>query len=74
MDKQSDRYIRPLFPNHLGKHQQVVVMDPDDVPVLDDLQYFFRIQAVNFYIGFPGDLAVGNILGEIVKQWPEGIA
>ncbi len=53
MDKQSDRYTRPLFPNHLGKHQQVVVMDPEYVPVLDDLQYFFRIQAVNFYIGFP---------------------
>jgi hypothetical protein len=48
-------------------------MNPEDVPVPDNVQDLFRIQAVDFHVGFPGNLTVGYIFGEIVKQGPQGI-
>jgi hypothetical protein len=48
-------------------------MNPKDIPVPDNIQNLFRIQAVDFNVGFPGNLAIGYIFCEIVEQGPQGI-
>ena len=65
---------RLLFPDHLWKQQQVIIMNPQGIVFLESLKDLLRIQSVDFYIGFPGDFTVGDMVGEIVKQRPEGIA
>ena len=73
MNEQTDGYVGTLLPDHLGQHQQVVVVYPQDVPFLQEIQDLFCIQAVDLHIGLPADFAVGHVLGEIMEQGPEGI-
>jgi hypothetical protein len=59
--------VANLFPEHLGEKHQVIVVDPDHIPVLDIPDDSFGKETVHLTICAPGRLVEGDLAGVVVE-------
>jgi len=74
MDEKPDGNTRLLVPDHLWQQHEVIIVDPEDVPVSEDRENLFSIEPVDLGIGPEGNFAVGYIFCKIMEQGPDGVA
>jgi hypothetical protein len=73
VQEEADAETGRLLLEHRRKQEEVVVVDPDEVAGLGDLQYGVGEQTVDPFVGGPGVVTVIHEIGEVVEQGPEGV-
>jgi hypothetical protein len=73
MEKEPYASIRQAFTEEPGKEHQMIIIDPNDIIRLGHLRNGIAKVPVNAFIAFVVRLVVRDILGEIMKQGPDGL-
>jgi hypothetical protein len=59
--------VANLFAQHLRKQHEVIVVDPNQIPILYFLGDGFGEKPVGFLVGLPCRLVEGNFTGVVVE-------
>jgi hypothetical protein len=73
MEKKTDSGIRHSFTEEPGKEHQMIIVDPNDIILLGYLRNGIAKMPVGAFIAFVVCLVIRDILGEIMKQGPDGL-
>jgi len=73
VEKEADGGIGHPFADELWQKHQMIIMDPNDVIIFGNPHYGIAKEFVDAFIGLIKGLVIHDILGEIVKQGPDGL-
>ena len=73
MKKKAHRDLRDLVSQHAGEKHEVIVLDPDDILRLQDLEQRVAEFLIYLLIRLPEFLFVGCVGREIVEEGPNGL-